>query len=273
MTGPQTPLSTHVSPLDAYRSLLQAYPSSLGAPRPPGEFRFPLRDIRRETPSVTTFRFDTQGSGFSYLPNQFVFLGLPGVQDPRGPFRPFSLSSSPTETDVLAITSKMTGSPFMDRLASLEEGEEALVRGPLGIFLLEPTRPAIMLAGGVGVTPFRGMIRYAADSKSTNPIVLLCSSKVPEEIVFRGELDDLAKAWGGLKVVHTITRPEESRTAWAGRTGRIDATLVREALDGLNNPVPYVCGTPTSVEAMVRLLRFEVGFPRESIRVERFKGY
>lgn len=213
------------------------------------------------------------GSGFSYLPNQFVFLGLPGVQDPRGPFRPFSLSSSPTETDLLAITSKMTGSPFKAHLASMEEGEEALVRGPLGDFLLEHTRPAIMLAGGVGVTPFRGMIRYAADSELPNPIVLLYSSRVPEEIVFRGELEDLAKAWGGLQVVHTITRPEESRTAWGGRTGRIDATLVREALDGLKNPVLYVCGTPRFVEAMVQLLRFEVGFPGGSIRVERFRGY
>ncbi len=239
----------------------------------PGEYRLPLMSRRRETPSVLTFQFGIGGTGFRYLPNQFVFLELPGVQDPRGPRRPFSLSSSPTETASISITSKMTGSPFKEQLASLEVGDVGVVRGPLGDFILDPTRPAVMIAGGVGITPLRGMIRYAADSGLSNPIVLLYSNKVPEEIVFRRELHDIEEGWGGLRVVHTLTRPQESTTSWTGRTGRIDAPLIHEALNGLEKPVVYVCGTPGFVEGMVRVLRRETGFPEESIRVERFRGY
>ena len=247
--------------------------TAVGPPPSPREYRLPLMGRRRETPSVLTFQFGIEGTGFRYLPNQFVFLELPGVQDPRGPRRPFSLSSSPTETESISITSKMTGSPFKEQLASLEVGDVGIVRGPLGDFLLDPTRPALMIAGGVGITPFRGMIRYAADSDLPNPIVLLYSNKVPEEIAFRRELQDIEERWGGLKVVHTLTRPQESTSAWTGRTGRIDAQLIHEELDGLGNPNVYVCGTPGFVEGMVRVLRRETGFPEESIRIERFRGY
>jgi len=247
--------------------------AAVDPPPSPGEYRLALIGRRRETPSVLTFRFGIEGTGFRYLPNQFVFLELPGVRDPRGPRRPFSLSSSPTETESISITSKMTGSPFKEQLASLEKGDVGIVRGPLGDFLLDPARPAVMIAGGVGITPLRGMIRYAADSDLPNPIVLLYSNKVPEEIVFRRELQDIEEGWRGLRVVHTLTRPQESTTSWSGRTGRIDAQLIHEALKGLENPVVYACGTPGFVEGMVRVLRGEVGFPAESIRVERFRGY
>ena len=222
---------------------------------------------------MVTFRFGIEGKGFRYLPNQFVVLGLQDVQDPRGSDRPFSLSSSPTETDAIAITTKMTGSPFKERLASLEEGEEAMIRGPMGDFVLDPARPAVMLAGGVGITPLRGMIHYAADMDLPIPVVLLYSNKVPEEIAFREDLEDVAGKWGSLKVIHTITQPKESKTSWAGRTGRIDAALVKEGADGLKNPAIYVAGTPAFGERMVRLLNSEVGVPEEDIRVERFRGY
>ena len=187
-----------------------------GPPPSPGEYHLPLIGRRRETPSVQTFQFGIGGTGFRYRSNQFVFLELPGVQDPRGPRRPFSLSSSPTETEGISITSKMTGSPFKDRLGALEVGEVGIVRGPLGEFLLDTSRPAVMIAGGVGITPLRGMIRYAVDSDLPNPIVLLYSNKVPEEIVFRQELQAIAVGWGGLRVVHTLTRPQESTTSWSG---------------------------------------------------------
>ena len=239
----------------------------------PGIYRLPFRESRRETPTSRTFRFGLEGTEFRYRPNQFIALGLPGVNDPWGPFRRFSLSSSPTETEAIAITTKMTGSPYKERLASLERGKEVEVRGPMGGFILEETRPAAMIAGGVGISPFRGMIRYAFDRGLATPIVLLYSARVPEEFAFAAELDAVARKGDALRMHYTVTRPEESTVAWTGRTGRIDASLIREAEAGLRNPLYYACGTPALVQGVVTLLLRELQVPADDIRIERFMGY
>lgn len=222
-----------------------------------------------ETPSVATFRF---ARGFDYLPNQFVNLKLPGVQDPWGPMRRFSLSSSPTE-DHMSITTKLTGSPFKEALLALRPGDEAQVMGPLGHFVLDPERPAVMIAGGIGIAPFRGMVRYAFDRGLETPVVLLYSNRTPEDITFKGELDGLARELPTLRVIHTITRPNDARVPWGGRVGRIDAGLIQGATQGLIGPLYYICGLPEMVEDMALILYRGLGIPAQDIRVERFMGY
>src|SRR5579863_8795069 len=124
----------------------------------------PLLESRRESPTAMTFRFSTTGSGFEYRSNQAIRLALPGVDDPWGAVRAFSLSSSPTETGYLSVTCKITDTPFKQALARMEPGAPAEVYGPLGSFLLDLNRPSIFLAGGIGITPFRGMLRFATDT-------------------------------------------------------------------------------------------------------------
>ncbi len=245
----------------------------LGSATPPRPFTLPFLDARRDTPTVTTFRFGLDGRGFRFLPNQFVALQLDQVEDPWGPVRRFSLSSSPTEEGFISITTKMKGSPFKERLLSLKSGEEAHVLGPLGNFVLDATRPAVMLAGGIGISPFRGMIRYAADRGLAIAIVLLYSNRVPEEITFRAEFDELSRRWDNLRVIHTITRPQEAQVSWQGRVGRIDAALIQEATKGLEKPVYYICGLPAMVEDMANLLYRGLAVPAADIRLEKFMGY
>jgi len=235
--------------------------------------KLPFLDARRETPTATTFRFSLQGSNFRYLSNQFVLLVLPDVSDPWGPARRFSLSSSPTEVDAIAVTAKVTDSPYKQRLASLRPGEIVEVRGPIGHFLLRAERPAVMIAGGVGISPFRGMIRYAADTGLSTPIRLLYSARVPEEFAFRGELDAIARARPNISIVYTVTRPDESAARWSGGTGRVDAALVRAAARDLTDPLYYVCGTPEMVEGMASLLLDDLGVAEDRLVVERFFGY
>ena len=242
-------------------------------PPKPQRWVLPLLESRRESPTTMTFWFSTEGTGFRYLSNQAIRLALPGVDDPWGAVRAFSLSSSPSETGRIAVTCKISDTPFKQALSKLRPGETAEVFGPLGMFLFDRSRPSVFIAGGIGITPFRGMLRYAEDTRDTSQKRLLYSARVPEEFVFREELDALARASPHVKVHYTVTRPAESKTAWEGRVGRIDTAWIHEIARSLDHPKFYVAGLPEMVEEMVAALGGPLKVPEDDIDYEMFRGY
>jgi len=220
-----------------------------------------------------TFRFSTKGTGFRYLSNQAIRLVLPGVDDPWGAARTFSLSSSPSELGLISVTCKISDTPFKQALARLRPGETAEVFGPLGHFLYDPSRPTVFLAGGIGITPFRGMLRYAADTGASAPRRLLYSARVPEEFVFRRELDELSRSSPHVEIHYTVTRPSESSVEWNGRVGRIDAAWIRKVVKTLERPMYFIAGLPEMVEEMVSTLDGKLGVPEDDIDYEVFRGF
>jgi glycine betaine catabolism B len=220
-----------------------------------------------------TFRFSTAGTMFRYLSNQAVRLSLPGVDDPWGAVRTFSLSSSPTEAGWIAITCKISDTPFKQALTHLELGANAVVYGPIGQFLFNGSRPCVLIAGGIGITPFRGMIRYAADTGSPAPVTLLYSARTPDELAFRAELDELARGRSNLRLEYTVTRPSETTLPWEGRVGRIDRGWIEECVRGLESPLCYVAGLPEMVGETVALLSGPLGVPNDDIDYEVFRGF
>ncbi len=220
-----------------------------------------------------TFLFSTDGSGFRYLSNQAIRLALPHVDDPWGAVRSFSLSSSPSEPGHIAVTCKITDTPFKQALSRLQPGDPAEVYGPLGSFLFDGTRPSVYIAGGIGISPFRGMLRYAADTGNTSEKRLLYSARVPEELVFRAELDRMARASPQVEVGYTVTRPTESAEPWKGRVGRISAAWIREVGEPLDRPRFYVAGLPEMVAEVVSMVGGVLGVPEDDIDFEMFRGY
>ena len=241
-------------------------------PAPPKPVELSFLESRAETPTSNTYWFSTQGTGFAYRSNQAIRLLLPDSGDPR-PWRLFSLSSSPTEEGRIAITVKQTDSPYKQRLRRLQPGERVTGFGPWGDLFYSPTRPALFIAGGIGVSPFRGMMRYASDTGATQPIVLLYSSRVPEELAFRAELDAISAAHPHFRVWYTVTRPSESSLGWRGRTGRIDEAWIRDAVVGMSRPKVYVAGLPRMAHEMVAMLKERLGYPEEDLEYEYFMGY
>jgi glycine betaine catabolism B len=233
----------------------------------------PLLESRRESPSARTFHFSIEGAGFRYLSNQAIRLALPGVDDPWGAVRSFSLSSSPSETDRISVTCRISDTPFKQALARLRPGDTAEVYGPLGLFLLDQQRPSVFLAGGIGITPFRGMLRFAADSRDPQERRLLYSARVPEELVFRAELDAIARSAPNLRTLYTITRPGESAAEWTGRVGRIDADWIREVAEPLDSPKFYVAGLPEMVVETISTLRDQLDVGEDEIDYEVFRGF
>jgi ferredoxin-NADP reductase/nitrite reductase/ring-hydroxylating ferredoxin subunit len=250
-----------------------------------------LEKDKIEGTDVTSFKFskqNVQGGGedkitpLNYTAGQFAFFDIGGVyNDPKGPIRHFTISSSPTENFIMFST-RIRESPYKKRLSTLEEGSRVNVRGPEGQFILHEdySKPAVFLSGGIGVTPFRSMIKYATDKQLPLKIVMFDSNRNRENILFNKEFDEWTKINKNLKIIYTISEDEQqpsSSTAndWKGEYGRIDKAMILKYLDTniLDNSIFYICGPPSMLKAMESLLQDNLEIPKERIKVEEFTGY
>lgn len=232
-----------------------------------------LRATFQETPTVRTFVFDRPQVPFTFRPGQYLAVRLPDVHDPRGDSRTFSISSAPSDGDRISVTTRIGSSPFKERLFQARPGDVAELWGPFGDFTPEPSRPSVLVGGGIGITPYRSMIREAAHLRSPVPISLVYSSRSAEEILFRDELERLSQSWSGLRLHVTVSRVDGAGTTWRGPVGRVDAPLIRNAAKGLSNPTYFLCGPPRMVTDLQRVLTIDVGVRRSDLRTELFRGY
>ena len=207
-------------------------------------------------------------TGFAFRPTQFTFLSL--KTDVGWDVRPMSIATSTTRPS-LEYAVRVGDSPFKRAFASLRPGDTVAVQGPFGHFLLEEDRPAVLIAGGIGITPLKGMAEYAADNDLPIQVRLLYSNRTEEEIAYRAELEELEKLNPRFRVVHTLTGARVSG-GWKGSVGRISAQLLQDAGHGLERPAYYVCGMTPMVAEMVGLLS-ESGVPESDVRLEVFRGY
>jgi len=233
---------------------------------PPRGFRTRVVSSRRLTPTTRAIEVE-KPQAFTFRPTQFTFLQLKTEEGMDA--RPMSLATSPTRP-YLEYAVRISDSPYKRAFAALQPGDEVVVFGPIGDFVLHETRPAVLLAGGIGITPLKGMAEYAADKALPIPIRLVHSNRSEDEIVYRSELDALEKQNAQFHVIYTLTRTTEN--GWRGRTGRISQELLTEAASGLSDPVYYVTGTPSMVIGTLRLLR-GLGVTDENLEVEAFRGY
>src|SRR5215203_2399311 len=254
-----------------------------------------LEKDKVEGTDVTSFKFskqnDHQGGEdkqpptpplLDYIAGQFAFFDIGGVyNDPKGPIRHFTISSSPTENFIMFST-RIRDTPYKKRLSNLEEGARVKVRGPEGQFVLHQdySKPAVFLSGGIGVTPFRSMIKYATDEQLPLKIVMFDSNRNRDNILFKRDFDDWANKNKNLKIIYTISDDDRERlpstaSDWKGEYGRIDKALIFKYLDTntLNNSIFYICGPLSMLKAMQSLLQDNLEIPKERIKVEEFTGY
>ena len=178
------------------------------------------------------------------------------------------------------ITTRIRDSPYKQRLSSLQEGVKVKVRGPEGKFVLHEdySKPAIFLSGGIGVTPFRSMIKYATDKQLPIKIIMFDSNRNEQNTIFKGEFDEYANKNKNLKIVYTVTDEDGEKSSsnpLIGEHGRINKEMLNKYLDSevQNNSIFYVCGPPAMLNAMKSLLENELNITKERIKVEEFTGY
>lgn len=230
----------------------------------------------REAKDTESFIFKPD-KPVKYLPGQFFYFTLLSFagKDERGLTRQFTLSSSPTEGDNIVFTTRLRKeSEFKQNLFKLQKGDELEAYGPNGTFILDENEkgPHVLLAGGIGITPFRSILKYHVDKKLNTKFHLIYSNKTPELIAFRDELEKLSKNNNNLKLTMAITRPEKSKKSWKGLTGRVDEKFLRSNTSDLKSQTYWIVGPPPMVDAMEAMLE-RLKIPSKKIRTEKFTGY
>ena len=232
-----------------------------------------LLERTRLAGDVGIFRLE-KPEGFTFIAGQWCFVTAPdiGLQDERGLRRPLSIASSPLESELLFAT-KLSGSAMKRSLAEIPAGSPIALEKPLGNFVLpdDTSVPLAFLAGGVGITPFRSMMRYAADARTGHTITLFYSSRTPDETPFLDELLSLAGQNTNIAAAITMTRAEPGSN-WSGLTGRLSPDMIRNACKEWESAAYYVVGPPNMAEAMKQTLN-DMSIPPERVKVELFAGY
>ncbi len=214
-------------------------------------------------------------SGFEFVGGQSIDLTLidPPQSDAGGNTRALSVASAPREPH-LAVATRLRDTAFKRVLGALRPGAEVRIEGPFGSMTLHRNiaRPAVILAGGIGITPFRSMVRQATGANSRHRMFLFYSNRRPEDAAFLGELQELARQQPNFSLITTMTSPEKSSIGWSGETGYISRAMLTKSLGDLTGPVYYTAGPPALVSAMKEMLT-EAGVSEDDINSEDFAGY
>jgi ferredoxin-NADP reductase len=222
-----------------------------------------------ETPRARTLVLDVE-SWPGHRAGQHVDVRLT-ADDGYQAARSYSLASAPGESPAITVERLPDGevSPYL--VDDAEVGDQMEVRGPVGGYFVwdeSDEAPLLLVAGGSGIVPLMSMLRHRASVGSGVPARLLYSSRTFDDVIYGEELEDLAARNRRLEVVHTLTR--EQPPDWAGRTGRVDDSLLAElAWPPANKPQVFVCGPTGFVEAVAEGL-VRLGHDPARVKTERF---
>jgi ferredoxin-NADP reductase len=207
-----------------------------------------------------------------YRPGAYFWVELPdrGHADDKGLRRHISLVTSPTEEGVVGLATRLRDTAFKRTLAELEVGDEVQVEEPKGSFLLPEDTAAeyVFVAGGIGITVFRSMLRYVADEGLPYRITLVYSNRDRESSAVLDELQALEGRIDGLRVVLTMTDED----GWEGESRRLDAEVLGELVGGLEDKTFFVAGPPGMVEGVSESL-LAAGLPEDQVVAGKFSGY
>jgi ferredoxin-NADP reductase len=207
-----------------------------------------------------------------YRPGAYFWVELPerGDNDEKGLRRHISLVTSPTEAGVVGLATRLRDTAFKRTLAALAVGDEVQVEEPKGSFLLpeDTSVDYVFVAGGIGITVFRSMLRYIADTGAPYRVTLVYSNRDRASAAFLDELEELEQRIEGLRVILTMTDEPE----WEGETRRLDADVLADLLDGLEDKTFLVAGPPPMAEGVAESLR-AAGLPEDRVLSDKFSGY
>jgi ferredoxin-NADP reductase len=231
--------------------------------------------VRRDLVAERTmsFRF-VKPADWSYRAGQFVDITLldPPETDAEGDTRGFSVSSAPSE-GVIMITTRLRDTAFKRVLQTMPIGTAVRIEGPFGdLRLHRAKRPAVVLTGGIGITPFRSiLLETIREGGLPYPVVMLYANRRPQDAAFLDELRSLAEQEPNLTFVPTMSALDVGES-WDGERGHIDIPMIKRHLADRSDAIYYLTGPPGLVQGL-RSMLVGAAVDEDDIRTEEFTGY
>ena len=233
-----------------------------------------LVEKQRLAPDIVDFVYKPKRA-IKYRPGQYMEWTLPHKNaDSRGVRRYLTLASSPTEDNIrLGVKFYPNGSSYKKALLAASS-DTPIAAGQLsGDFVMprDTSQKLVFIAGGIGVTPFRSMLKYLVDKNEKRDIVLIYSDKTEQELVY---LDVFRQAEEriNLKAVYTLTDMNKLSPSWAGQKGYISEALVSAQVPDLMERLFYISGSHHMVTGVKEALN-TLGVPNHQIKTDFFPGY
>ena len=226
----------------------------------------PVELATLELPDTKTLRLKwPDGHNPEFKTGQFITIYWPDTPNYK---RAYSLSSCALDRGFYEVTVKREGKMGTRIVDWAKAGDKIFVIPPVGKFLPVYEKNLICIAGGSGVTPFRGFVREATRRKLDTKITVLYSVRQPKDIIFNTEFRELEKENPNFKFHVTCTRAT-SEDNWTGRHGRITPEWIKEFATDLPNTVFYACG-PNQLVEFAESVVFELGAPKEQMKTEKW---
>ena len=224
--------------------------------------------IARQTPTIKSFALDLGGHELGFKPGQWVdfFVTLEGAEAVGG----YSITSSPSVQDSIGLAIKLDEGDhpvtnWLHREARVGDTVEISLGGDF-YYAPDMDGPVVLIAGGIGLTPLMSIIRAIDEDDRSTPTTLIYSVSTPSEILFRQELEDIARRNPAVNLVFTITRSSEEE--WGGHTDRIDDELLKQARVS-PDALFFICGPPDMIRDVIGML-VRLGAPGSRIRYEQW---
>ncbi|HLM92379.1 MAG TPA: FAD-dependent oxidoreductase [Gaiellaceae bacterium] len=226
------------------------------------------REVAKGTLFVT---FDLGGENVEFEPGQYFWVELldPPYEDEKGPRRHITVVTSPTE-GVLGLATRIRDTAFKRSLVEMPEGASVDVEQPKGSFVLpeDTSKRYAFVAGGIGITPFRSMLRYIADNGLDYDITLVYSNRDVESTAFLNELKEFESVVPRCRVLFTMT----DDPSWEGDKRMLDAEVLRELLGDLESFHFMIAGPPPMAKSVEASL-LEAGLSEDQVQSDSFSGY
>ena len=233
-----------------------------------------LQDRRQVAERTMAFQFE-KPEGFTFTAGQSLDMTLmnPSETDREGNGRTFSIASAPDE-GLLLVATRMRDTAFKRVLGTLPIDSHVKIEGPFGNLVLhhDHARTGVFLAGGIGITPFRSILRRAAREPLPHRLFLCYANRRPEDAPFLQELEALQRQNPRFTFVPTMTDMSRSGRSWQGETGVINQEMLAKHLNSAVLPIYYLAGPPGMVRAM-RTVLHGMRVDEGEIRTEEFAGY
>ena len=220
------------------------------------------------------FWFDTNDASFGFRAGQhadFAFVGpRTGIESDNS--RTFSLASSPHDNRPVMIAMRMRKTAFKTALKSAALGTKFIVSRPRGSFTLhrDITRPAVFLAGGIGIAPIRSILQQASQERLPHRLYLFYSNREADDVAFIEEFESMTTRNRNFTLIPTVTG--HSTIAWPYEKGHINREMLSRYLLGLNGPIYYIAGPSGMVSAMSGVLSAS-GVSDDDVKSEEFGDY